>query len=671
MSVPVPPPPAGRTQSRPWLVATGVAALLCLHYTLSLWAAADESVTADEILHVTGGYFYNQFGDYRLQPENGNLPQRLAGLPAWLLDAPAPRLKDNLYWRGSDAPVMGYQFFYETGHDHWPMLMAGRALIALFSVGTGLIIFCWARSLFGSAGGFLALTLYALDPNVLAHAALATSDSTAVFFLLAASGLFWRQLRAPSWRAGALSAAAFGLACVAKYSAVLLLPMMLLLVAWHAALLPAGTRARGWRIIGLTLAGQAAGAVFIIWACYGFRYSAFATGVPAADHFIVPWPDVLPYIGVQGRIVQFCRDARLLPEAFLYGYAWVIQSAKARASFLAGEYGIFGWVRFFPLAFLWKSTLALLVALVLGGADLWRRWQSRAAGIAGDLAAVAPLLVLFAVYAAFSVTSHLNIGHRHILPLYPVLYILVGGLALAPLPRSRLRRGVLVLLMAGQLFANARVAPHYLAFFNVLAGGPANGHRLLVDSSLDWGQDLPGLARWLRAHNSGTGAGPVFLSYFGSGEPAYYGIRASQLPFVNGFKLRHPWYQPAAGLYCVSATMLQQVYSPVRGDWTPALEKEYQELRAREPLFRHYWQDPATQKEVRATGLAEAFERNWDRFDLLRFARLSAVLRAREPDAMIGWSILIYRLSAAEVDAAINGPYSAWLAACRLPSVPD
>jgi hypothetical protein len=276
---------------------------------------------------------------------------------------------------------------------------------------------------------------------------------------------------------------------------------------------------------------------------------------------------------------------------------------------------------------------------------------------------VAPLLVLFGVYGVFSLASHLNIGHRHILPLYPVLFILVGGLAAPGLLAGARRTALVALLLAGLLLAHAGVAPHYLAYFNTLAGGPANGHRLLVDSSLDWGQDLPGLARWLREHNAGEAAQPVFLSYFGSGEPKYYGIKAVALPYVNGFKLPHPWYEPGAGLYCISATMLSQVYGPVRGSWTPEAEREYQQLRADEPLFRTYWLNPATWREVHELGAAEAFEQRWRRYDALRLARLCHYLRVRRPDAVVGFSIFIYRLTSAEVDAVLHGPYSEWLAA--------
>jgi hypothetical protein len=449
----------------------------------------------------------------------------------------------------------------------------------------------------------------------------------------------------------------FGLACVAKYSAVLLLPMFALLLLWRIIRDRPGRRARWLRLGPLTFAVHGIAAGFVIWMFFGFRFSGFAPGLPPADHYILPWSEVLPSLGWQGRAVDWLRGAHVLPEAFLYGYAWVVQSAQARGAFLAGEYSIYGWVKFFPLAFGWKTTAALLAALALGSLALFRRWRV-ARCWREDLTAVAPLVVLFAVYGVFSLTSRLNIGHRHILPLYPPLFILVGGLA-APGVLAGWRRSVVPLLLAaGALLANVRIAPHYLAFFNVLAGGPANGHRLLADSSLDWGQDLPGLARWLARNNAGPGAARVYLSYFGTGDPDYYRLAATKLPFTNGFKLVHPWYEMRGGLYCISATMLQQVYSPFRGEWTPEWEREYQRERADEPLFRQYFADAVIREELQARGLTAAFVRKWQRYDQLRFARLCTVLRARQPDVMIGYSILIYRLTDEEVADAVARRYS-------------
>jgi hypothetical protein len=178
-----------------------------------------------------------------------------------------------------------------------------------------------------------------------------------------------------------------------------------------------------------------------------------------------------------------------------------------------------------------------------------------------------------------------------------------------------------------------------------------------VDSSLDWGQDLPGLKTWLDQNADGA---PVFLAYFGTGEPDYYGIRARRLPFVNAFKIPQPYVRLEAGVYAISATMLEHVYSPIRGPWTLELEKEFQELRAVEPLFAAYVGDPQHRAELNRAATEAQWRRKWTRHDLLRFARLCHYLRARPPDAHIGYSVFLYRLSAAEVAAATAGSFSDW-----------
>ena len=119
-----------------------------------------------------------------------------------------------------------------------------------------------------------------------------------------------------------------------------------------------------------------------------------------------------------------------------------------------------------------------------------------------------------------------------------------------------------------------RARPDYLAYFNELVGGSKNGSRHLVDSSLDWGQELPGVKAWIDAHARPNE--PVFISYFGTGEPDYYGLqRARRLPFISVFNTPQTLVRLEPGLYCISATMLAHVYSDLRGPWTLAWENEY------------------------------------------------------------------------------------------------
>jgi hypothetical protein len=636
------------------LVTLAVAGLLALHLVLAFGSTLQRAVTVDEIFHVSGGYFFNKFGDYRIHPENGVLPQRLHGLPASLAGAKPPELTDNIFWRTSDLHVVSHQFFFRSGNDHWPLLLGARALNLLFSLALGLLVFAWARHLAGDLAGLVALGLTALSPTLLAHGPLATTDVVAALLLTASAGAFWLQLRSGGWPRLLLSAAIFSLTCVSKFSAVLLLPVFVLLAFVHLAATPRGERRFGPLTLNLALHGAAA--VLVIWAAYGFRHSAFAPGVPRGDHLIVTWEWIEERAGWQGNVVRWLNTHRLLPESFLFGYLHTYVSSLSRAAFLAGDYSVTGWRAFFPLAFWWKSTPVELAAAGLCVVSAALRWRL----LGSWLWRLTPLVVLGAVYGGAALASRLNIGHRHLLPLYPALFI-AAGLAVAHLRVApRMRRTVAAAAVALQLASAAAVFPHYLAYFNLFAGGPANGHRLLVDSSLDWGQDLARVKPWLDAHNPGPNPQPVFLFYFGSGEPAYYGIQARQMPFAGGLKATLPFARFEGGIYVVSATNLANVYSPYSGPWTSQWENEYQELRALEPVFEEYIRNPERRARLERDLPAERWQRGMERYDGLRFARLCHYLRVRGPDAMLGYSILIYRLGAPEVAAATGGSLAAW-----------
>jgi hypothetical protein len=183
----------------------------------------------------------------------------------------------------------------------------------------------------------------------------------------------------------------------------------------------------------------------------------------------------------------------------------------------------------------------------------------------------AGLLLPPLIYLAVSMTSALNIGMRHILPVYPFVYVAAAGL-LAQLSVRRWARHAMLALGVLQAAECAVIAPHYLAFFNALAGGPRNGPRYLADSNIDWGQDLKNLVDWLHAH----GAADAWCSYFGSAPMEYYGLRYHDLPAAGD---RDAWNR-IDGFVAVSATVLAGVYTP---------PEDTARLRAMEPAARVGW----------------------------------------------------------------------------------
>jgi hypothetical protein len=662
--------PTDSTAVSRWATPLALALLLLLHGWLAISATREKSTAVDEMAHLTAGHAMLARGDYRLQPENGVLPQLWESMPAYLQHRKLPPASAP-GWAQPNVWTLGHSYFHRIGNDLGALLHDGRLMNVAWSLATGLLVFFWTRRLFGTPGAWIAVLFWAFSPTFLAHGALATSDVCMTFFMLASVAAYSTHLHRPGPFTLLLSAVVCGLAFVVKYSAVLLPVMFVPLAAlWFWS-----HRAATWRGRALTQKRDRVGflmvstavhvalALGIIWAFHAFRYEPTSDSAYVND-YTRPWAVVLQEL--QGPIVPLLRWARLhhvLPDSYLYGFAFVLDFSHARGAFLNGATSFTGWVSFFPFAFLYKTTLGLLVALAGVGVIAVRRLQKEdLTQRLNHLRRVSPPLVLFGVYWAFSLTSHLNIGQRHLLPTYPVLFISTGAIGWAMMRWHRNWAWFAAAVLALHVTASNSIRPHYLAFFNRIAGGPAEGYRHLVDSSLDWGQDLPGLAEWLRTNHSADRREPVYLAYFGTGEPAYYGIDAiPMVPLLIKVPDR-PWYRLEPGLYAVSATLLQQGYSPIRDAWSPKLEKEFQDLHALEPALLDYAAHPERRREWEAAAPSTKWDALWERHEQLQFTRLCYLLRARQPDAQIGYSINVYHLTAADV-AAATGPLSAWLKA--------
>ena len=675
-----------------------VAALLALYYVMALSAASQKSMTFDEMAHLTGGYTYWAFNDYRLHPENGNWPQRLGALPAILGRASFPSL-DQPAWTGSNVYVLGDKFLYFSGSDADTLVGRGRAVMALVGVALGALVYAWAGRLVSPAGAWVSVVLFVFSPTLLAHGPLVTSDVTAALFFTAAAGALWRAMHRVTAATVAASAVLAAGCLLSKVSGPILVPIAMALaairvidgrpleVAFRRTTIEYIGRARQAVIILGVLGACGLVAWALVWASYGFRYSAFAAAT--GKETFLGQAQELP--GVVGWFLSTARRLHLLPEAYIYAAANTVQYAAERAAFLNGQFGTTGWWWYFPYAFAVKTTIPALIAGLLAIGALVVQWSRPGDGTSwrqrawNSFYAGAPLVVLVVIYFGFALTTNLNIGHRHLLPIYPALSILAGGAAfwIQPLldrwlnerpQRGRRRRKprthaaaqpitrgwfmavavATIAVLAWHVEESLAIRPNYLAYFNQLAGGPSQGYKHLADSSLDWGQDLPALKQWL--YRQGLVANQtegVYLSYFGTARPEYYGIRATLLA---GFIDRRPPQPPiplSGGVYCVSATVIDVIS---RMFYKPESEANYQAALKNASIFAE-----AARDEQRLSALiARTGEPYWQQlfaqFDQLRTGRLVAFLRQRKPHAMVGYSILIYVLSDADIDHALNGP---------------
>jgi hypothetical protein len=637
-------------------------------------AARRMGLTFDEPAHVTAGRAYWMTKDYRLQPENGLLPQRLEALPAQIAHIPFPAPQGTA-WEQADVWGVARAYLFNSAAAPERVVLPARLMTVLLGVLLLIVAWRWSASLWGERGGLLTLALAAFCPHLLAHGSLATSDMAATLGFTAALLAWWRLLHriTPARLLAAALASTF--LVLSKYSAALLAPTVLLLGLLRLARranLPVSCGTLAWRVRGWKRAIALLGATFLvvsatwagIWAAYGFRYAAAPAG--AQSRFAMSWSEVLieqprwdgsvmadgqtardevelrP--GVAQHVVRWARDHRALPEAYLYGFAFVDRFSRHRLAYFAGEFRERGWPEFFPAAFLLKTTIPALGLMVIA----WLAW-TRTARRARAAYRLAPLAMLGAIYGAAAILSHLNIGHRHLLPLYPMLYVFCG--ATATLARRRWVTLALALVV-WHVADSLAVRPHYLTFFNALAGGPARGHRFFVDSSLDWGQGLPDLRRWL---NANAGSSRVYLSYFGSDEPERFGLRATRIgdAYFDHSETRPVLPALEPGLYCISATMLHRVYTSVRGPWTDGYETEFRRLTrwllTQQAKPAAEWLGP----DGRAINDAgRKFE--LARLEQLRFGRLCRYLERRAPDDVVANSVFIYRLDADEISGALT-----------------
>ncbi len=611
-----------------------VAGILLAHFIVSLSVSSQESAIYDEKAHIPAAYSYVRYGDMRLNPEHPPLLKDLAGLPLLALQ-PAFPIQSSEWQSGiNEQWTIGDMFINCTKpdiacNDADKILFWSRLPIILLSVILGIGIFIWTRELGGTLAGLFAVTLYAADPNVIAHNHYVTTDLGIAAFIFFAFYFFVRFLKNPSLENTVTAGVFLGLAQLTKFSAVLLFPIFGLFVILYALTkIKSPTDQRSiarfkWHTLFQYLFAFS-GSVIVCFALIWSLYAWNTFNMPAEK--LIEHANL--YLAQKNTFAQFANafviETSQLPflkplsEYFLGVFMVFARVVSGNPHYFLGTVSIQSSPWYFPTVFILKETLPFILLLLLSfGYAVFRLGKTIVANNTQTFSAsltflsqsfqskIAECLMLFFIlfYLFISFTGNLTIGIRHLFPILPFLFLLTAKISFDFLRRHKDEKATHSLIVWGLGSATLIIIaipvlsyPGYLSYFNPITGGNQNGYQYVTDSNYDWGQDLKNLAVFVNTHNA-CKVDPGFIGirrdskqciltenyptinqirvdYFGGGSPAYY----LKEKYISWWDKR----EPEPGWYAISSFFYQEsIYKQ-----KPAGTRDYSWLKKFTPITR-------------------------------------------------------------------------------------
>ncbi|MEK7537746.1 MAG: hypothetical protein AAB619_02115 [Patescibacteria group bacterium] len=516
-------------------IRAGIVLVIASAFTWQSIGAWQDSQTTDEAVHLSAGRSYWQTGDYRLNPEHPALFKLWAALP--LVLTPEAQLQtDTPIWRSGNQWTIGAEYLYTSPAQarygsHW-LLWLGRLPMIVIWLGLVVTLAVWSWRRWGPWPALAVTAVIAYDPNFLGHGHLVTNDVATSFAYLGTWLILWRFINRPSWSTLGWFSLVFAAAQLTKYSAVilwLLVPFVLALARWYRR--PGLTWRWWWRaLLALVVVTSVA-----TWTVYGWRVNridrdpritqlwqerqdlvsrdAVDTVPPLIQKFIA-WSDPATATGrMFERVQRFSIPGYWYWRGF---FSTTSHNYYGHAAYLLGQASTAGWWYYFPVALFVKTPILLLVSVlslvIINAKRFYRRLRQRAWSrlVPFDfwMLGFPPLIFL-----GWSMTSHINIGVRHVFPAYVFWPLAVGSL-LAVIGRRwpRVRSAVAVTVAVLTVSVATLAWPHTIGYYNGLIGGTAQGHRYVLDSNLDWNQDIWRLRRFLDTQRFPE----VHLALFGS-----------------------------------------------------------------------------------------------------------------------------------------------------------
>jgi hypothetical protein len=522
-----------------------------------------KTVTYDEPNHLVAGYSYLKMGDFSLNWPNPPLISVISATPLLFLN-----LKIQTYDPHQSGRLFVHDFLYVLNDNADQIVFWARIPIIFLSLLLGFFVFRWASELYGIESGLFALLLYAFSPNILAHSRLATTDLGMACFMFLACYRLWKFGSRPSVGNLLLAGLTLGLALISKFSAVFLLPVYLLFPLVQSFLndpQPKPNSSVGrpdpkaraptnplkkwgrWMVYSSLIIGIGVLVIAAVYPCYLKPWYRFdETVLPALQRWY-------PNAEINKGFWRLVSSTRVPGREYALGLLGLVEhSKKGHDAFLWGKTSSQGWWYYHLATLAIKTPIALQIMLLLAfGLYLSRRIKGTSPNLYNDFFLIVPPFLFFTAISFGPV----KIGLRHVLPVLPFIFVFTARFLKLAL-EGHLLAGLTFLLIVWYLVSSIRIHPHYLAYFNEYVGGPANGYKYLLDSNLDWGQDLKGLKKYMEAR----GIEKVKLDYLGTIDLEYYGISSEPISDQDLAALKEGKF--TRGVFAISASFLQGLYLP-------------------------------------------------------------------------------------------------------------
>ena len=507
--------------------------LLIIYFLFGINTIENISPTYDEPVQIACGYSYWKTSEFRFYNIYYHPPfaNQFATLPLVFLN---PNLYvSHPYFQNSQQHFYADLFLYRNRISAEKIVNSTRLMILSLSCFLGFFVFLWSKSIYKDTTGLIVSIFYFFSSNIIAHSTVTTTDIAVTCFLFLSVYFFYLYINSGKLKYNILCAIVTSIAVCSKFSGLILFPIY-----------------------------------FLIFFIEYKNTEKFAKKIFRDALFFV-----FIFIFLSAMIYKFSHF-----KLFFQGIKYLISDIqqRGRSSFFFGMYSTTGWRHYFLVLFLVKTPIPFLL-LLFGNLFLSLKKKSLFRTREDIFLLIPPAIILLA--ASF---SKLQIGLRHILPVYPFLFVWTGNFVEYLLTfnvsktKHFLKTICLIFLITWYIISFLKIHPCHISYFNEIIGDASNGYKYFTDSNIDWGQGLKALGKWFKE----KGLKGIYFCYFGTGDPSYYEIKYIPIGFIDNLSPQQrkgdkiEFTQDDKILFAISITNLQATYYSDKKifDWLKEIE---------------------------------------------------------------------------------------------------